>query len=196
MQRRPDTDLATRLAADPHAAFGDLVVAHQDLVYGVCLRVVRDPASAQDVAQDAFVNAYRALVRYPPARVAELRLRPWLARIALNLARNSLRTQRANADLDALDGTPAPASDEPLSLAQRREERSLWARLLAGLPDRYRLAVALRHVDGLSYAELAQALGRPTGTVKSDVHRGVALLRAAWEAERRRVAALDRREVV
>jgi RNA polymerase sigma-70 factor (ECF subfamily) len=79
---------------------------------------------------------------------------------------------------------------------QRREERSLWAGLLAGLPDRYRLAVALRHVDGLSYAELAEALGRPAGTVRSDVHRGVALLRAAYDAELRRVAALERKEAV
>ena len=61
----------------------------------------------------------------------------------------------------------------------------MWARLLAGLPDRYRLAVALRHVDGLSYAEIAETLGRPLGSVKSDVHRGTALLRAAYDAEQR-----------
>jgi RNA polymerase sigma-70 factor (ECF subfamily) len=64
----------------------------------------------------------------------------------------------------------------------------MWARLLNGLPDRYRLAVALRHVEGLSYDELAQATGRPLGSVKSDVHRGVALLRAAYDAEQRRIA--------
>jgi len=56
--------------------------------------------------------------------------------------------------------------------------------------------VALRHVDGLSYPELAEALGRPAGTVKSDVHRGVALLRAAYDAEQRRQAGLERKEAV
>lgn len=196
MERSPDADLAARLAVDPHAAFAELVEAHQDLVFGVCLRVVREPAAAEDVAQDAFVNAYNALLRYPAERIAELRLRPWLARIALNLARNSLRAGRTTEALGDAADPRALSADEPLSLTQRREERNLWARLLAGLPDRYHLAVALRHVDGLSYAELGEVLRRPTGTVKSDVHRGVALLRAAWEAEQRRVAALERKEAV
>jgi RNA polymerase sigma-70 factor, ECF subfamily len=191
----PDA-LPAQLAADARAAFGDVVSAYQDLVYGVCLRVLRDPQLAEDVAQDAFVNAYRALGRYPTARIAELRLRPWLARIALNLARNALRDRKASHAIDGVPEPHAPAADEPLSLAQRREERNLWARLLAGLPDRYRQAVALRHVDGLSYPELAEALGRPAGTVKSDVHRGVALLRAAYDAEQRRQAGLERKEAV
>jgi RNA polymerase sigma-70 factor (ECF subfamily) len=61
----------------------------------------------------------------------------------------------------------------------------MWRRLLDGLPPRYRLAVALRHLDELSYAEIAETLGRPLGSVKSDVHRGIALLRAAYDAEQR-----------
>jgi RNA polymerase sigma-70 factor (ECF subfamily) len=64
----------------------------------------------------------------------------------------------------------------------------MWARLLATLPERYRLAVALRHVEGLSYEELSQTLKRPLGSVKSDVHRGIALLRAAYDTEQRAVA--------
>ncbi|CAN5645054.1 RNA polymerase sigma factor RpoE [soil metagenome] len=191
-----DNSLPARLAKDAHAAFGDVVMTYQDLVYGVCLRIVRDPAAAEDLAQEAFVNAYRALRRYPARRIEELRLRPWLARIALNLARNAVRDRRAGDELDETVEPRAPAGDEPLNLAQRREERNLWARLLAGLPERYSHAVALRHVDGLSYSELAQALGKPAGTVKSDVHRGVALLRAAYDAEQRRVAQLQQKEAV
>jgi RNA polymerase sigma-70 factor (ECF subfamily) len=148
---------------------------------------MRDRAAAEDIAQDTFVNAYRALGGYPPARIAALRLRPWLARIALNLARNQLRRHRPSDSDNAAIEAPAPARDEPLSLVQRREEKDMWGRLLNALPDRYRLAVALRHVEGLSYDELAQATGRPLGSVKSDVHRGVALLRAAYDAEQRRV---------
>ncbi len=65
-------------------------------------------------------------------------------------------------------------------MVAERESARAWQSRLAALPDRYRRAVELRHVEGLSYPELAEALGRPLGTVKSDVHRGVQLLREAW----------------
>jgi RNA polymerase sigma factor (sigma-70 family) len=184
MQEGPDA-LCARLAADTDEAFPDLVVTHQDLVFGVALRVVRNDSTAQDVAQEAFVRAYRALKRYPSERVREMRLRPWLARIALNTARNEVRGHR---DHDALDGGEVQLveqSDGPVRLAERNDERRMWARLLAGLPDKYRLAVSLRYIDDLSYPELAETLGRPLGSVKSDVHRGTALLRAAYDAEQR-----------
>lgn len=186
-------DLNARLAEDLDAAFDEVVALHQDLVYGVALRVVGRAADAEDVAQESFVRAYRALRRYEAARIAELRLRPWLASIALNTARNHIRARRAEAGLAAAGEPAAQSQDGPVALAERREERRFWADLLAQLPERYRLVVGLRHVDGLSYPELALVLDRPLGTVKSDVHRGVRLLRAAYDAERRR---LDHREAV
>ena len=76
------------------------------------------------------------------------------------------------------DGDPGPEH-----LAERRAAADAWRTRLAALPSRYRRAVELRHVSGLSYPELAEALGRPLGTVKSDVHRGVRLLREAYEHE-------------
>lgn len=178
-------ELPARLAADLDGSFIDLVREHQDLVFGVALRVVGDGASAEDVAQEAFVRAYRALKRYPQQRVSELKPRPWLAQITLNLARNHVRSRRLHADLDDVADRFPAADDGPVRLAERRDDRRMWARLLAGLPDRYRLAVALRHVEGLSYEELSEALARPVGSVKSDVHRGVAMLRAAYDAEQR-----------
>ena len=180
------SDLCARLATDLDGAFTELVMDHQQLVYGVALRVVRDAAGAEDVAQEVFVRAYRAMRRYPEERVRELRLRPWLGRMTLNLARNSIRDRKPTTDIDALTDQPRSADDGPLQLLQRSEEQRMWARLLAALPERYRLAVALRHVDGLSYAELAETLGKPLGSVKSDVHRGIDLLRAAYDAEQRR----------
>jgi len=186
-------DLCERLADDLDAAFADLVEQHQDLVFGVALRVVNDAASAQDVAQDAFVRAYTAISRYPAERVREIRLRPWLARIALNLARNEVRSRRPQSSIDELSAHPAEHDASPQLAAERSDQARMWARLLAGLPRRYRLAVALRHVEGLSYAELAETLDRPLGSVKSDVHRGTALLRAAYDAEQR---ALARQEAV
>ena len=181
-------DLVARLADDLDGTFGDLVRQHQDLVFGVALRVVRDGASAEDVAQEAFVRAYRALKRYPSQRILELRPRPWLARICLNLARNHVRDRRYHDAIDDAAEIIPTKEDGPVRLAERRDEQQMWARLLAALPDRYRLAVALRHVDDLSYEELAEALKRPLGSVKSDVHRGIALLRAAYDAEQRLVA--------
>jgi len=186
MGKVPTDDLCARLAADLDSAFAELVVRHQQLIFGVALRVVGDEASAQDVAQDAFVRAYRSLKKYPAERVCGLRARPWLARIALNAARNHVRGLRPAAGIDELAEQPARDAG-PVLIAERRDERAMWARLLAGLPSRYRLPVALRHVDGLSYAELSETLGRPVGSVKSDVHRGTALLRAAYDAEQRRL---------
>jgi RNA polymerase sigma-70 factor (ECF subfamily) len=179
--------LCARLANDLDEAFADLVLDHQQLVFGVAARVVGG-SSAEDVAQEVFVRAYRALKRYPQERVREMRLRPWLARMTLNAARNELRARREHTDVDALTETLRGGGEGPHQHAQRREELRMWARLLAGLPARYRDAVALRHVDDLSYAEIAETLGKPLGSVKSDVHRGIQLLRAAYDAEQRGIA--------
>lgn len=176
--------LCARLAGNLDEAFADLVVDHQQLVFGVAARVVGDFA-AEDVAQEVFVRAYRALKRYPGERVREMRLRPWLARMALNAARNSIRGRRKLVDLDEVAESKQSSDEGPVQLAQRSEDQRMWARLLAGLPARYRLVVALRHVDDLSYAEIAETLNKPLGSVKSDVHRGIALLRAAYDAEQR-----------
>jgi RNA polymerase sigma-70 factor (ECF subfamily) len=179
--------LCLRLADDLDGAFRELVVDHGQLVFGVAARVVGDFA-AEDVAQEVFVRAYRALKKYPKDRVREMRLRPWLARMSLNQARNSLRGRRQDVDVSDIAETKASTDEQPVQRLQRSEDQKMWARLLAGLPARYRLPVALRHVDDLSYAEIAETLGKPLGSVKSDVHRGIALLRAAYDAEQRGLA--------
>jgi RNA polymerase sigma factor (sigma-70 family) len=179
--------LCARLADDLDGAFPEMVIDHQQLVFGVAARVVGD-SYAEDVAQEVFVRAYRALKKYSDERVREMRLRPWLARLTLNQARNALRGRKLTADLADLPDHPQSTDETPHQRAQRKEEQQMWSRLLAGLPDRYRVAVALRHVDDLSYAEIADTLGRPLGSVKSDVHRGIALLRAAYDAEQRAVS--------
>jgi RNA polymerase sigma-70 factor, ECF subfamily len=189
-------ELSHRLADDLDGCFADLVQEHQDLVFGVALRAVGNRADAEDVAQESFVRAYRALRKYPADRVRRMVLRPWLARIALNVARNHFRARTPLAELDAAADLAGPGTQEPVVLAERRDERRLWLRLMAALPERQRLAVGLRHVEGLSYPELAAALDRPLGSVKSDVHRGVRLLRAAYEAEQRRIEQSEKREAV
>ena len=85
-----DAELAASLAADVERAFPGLVARHRDRLYTIALRILGDPRDAEEVAQDALVRAYRAIAGYPAARTAELRLRPWLAAITVNLARNQI----------------------------------------------------------------------------------------------------------
>jgi RNA polymerase sigma-70 factor (ECF subfamily) len=182
MDTNHQPELPDRLARDLDGSFEELVVVHQRLVYGLALRVVGDRGDAEEVAQDTFARAYHALAGYDAERVAAMRLRPWLARIALNLARNRLRRRPPAARaLEDGDGQPlavaAPAAAEPAAVAERHEDQARWAELLATLPRGWREAVVLRHVEGLPYAEVAEVLGRPVGTVKTHVHRGVRQLR-------------------
>ena len=181
-----DTALAEHLARDLDAAFEILVRAHVDRCHAIALRILGNPHDAEEVASDALVRAYRALATYEPARIRELRLGAWLATIVVNLCRNKVRRH-------ALPSTPleplievgaephASADTDPAVLTERASDRARLAGLLAGLPERYRVPIVLRHVDDLSYTELAAVLGRPEGTLKAQVHRGLALMRAAME---------------
>jgi RNA polymerase sigma-70 factor, ECF subfamily len=180
-----DTELTAWLARDLDGAFEALVLAEQDLVFGIAIRSTRDPGAAEDVAQEVFVRAYRALSDYDDERIRALQPRAWLARITMNLCRNRARARRSRPSEVAWDTSPlalAPPADpapRPEAIVLSREADAAWARRLAALPDRYRTAVELRHVHGLTYEECAVALGRPVNTVKTHVHRGVALLRTA-----------------
>jgi RNA polymerase sigma-70 factor (ECF subfamily) len=191
VEAAPDAILCAALADDLDATFETVVIAHQDRLYTIALRMLGDPGEAEEAAQDALVRAYRALATYDAARIRELRLRGWLTTICLNrcrsiLARRSTRPATASLEpLAELGREPAAAGEAgPAAVAERRVEGETWARRLAALPVSYRAAVVLRHIDGLSYPEVAEALGRPEGTVKAQVHRGTALLRTMLEAER------------
>jgi RNA polymerase sigma-70 factor (ECF subfamily) len=187
-----DDRLALSLADDLDAAFESLVECHQDRLYSIALRMLGDRGDAEEAAQDAFVRAYRALASYDGDRIRELRLRAWLTTIVLNRCRSvaSRRASRGPRPV-SIDGDPArpiaepeaPRATAPTEVAERHAERERWAARLLSLPVAYRTAVVLRHVDGLSYPEVAAALGRPEGTVKAQVHRGIALLRTMLEAE-------------
>ncbi len=189
-----DTDdtLTVGLATDLDGTFEALVGAHQDRLYSIALRVLDNPADAEEAAQDAFVRAYRALAGYEEARIRELRLRPWLATIVLNVCRtrrSRAATSRTTLSIDVplpVDVEPrTPVALGPAAVADRHAGHDTWAALLLTLPTAHRQAVVLRHVDGLSYPELASALGKPEGTVKAQVHRGLVQLRAAYEAAQR-----------
>ena len=181
-----DTSLLRGLASDLDGSFEQLVRTYQDRLYGFALRLTGSRQDAEEAAQDTLVRAYRALERYPAERRRELRLRPWLHQIALNVVRN--RARRSVLPTVAVDGAvanglAARGAEQPESMALRSERWSDLVAALSDLPNRYRAAVVLRHVQGLSYAESAEVLEQPIGTTKSDVHRGLRLLRERLEAD-------------
>ena len=177
-----DAALAQRLATDLDGAFESLVIAHEDRLFTIAFRTGGNRHDAEELVQDCFVRAYRALSTYAPARIRALHVRGWLTTILLNAGRNRARVRRVPTTELAFEPGAEPAGD-PLA---RRDERETWARLLATLSPAQRTAVVLRHVDGMSYAEIAAATGRPEGTVKAHVHRGLVALRTALLAAERR----------
>jgi RNA polymerase sigma-70 factor (ECF subfamily) len=187
---RDDPGLAAAVAADPGRAFERVVLGFQDRLYAFALRMTGSSRDAEEIVQDAFVRAYRALESYGPERRRALALRPWLYRITLNVTRNRMRRRRP--PLEPLDGRGAePAADpagRPPAVLERKERARLLARLIHALPDRYRAAVVLRHVEGLGYGDIGAVLGQPVGTAKANVHRGLALLRRGLEADAPRPA--------
>lgn len=193
----PKTDgLAGELARDVDGSFERLVRTFQDRLFSFALRLTGNREDAEEVAQDAFVRAYRALRAYPEDRIRTLALQAWLYRIALNVGRNKLRRKRVRVvsiDGDGSDdeGTrgarevPDDPDSRPDSRFEHAERRADIASLVATLPERYRSALILRYVEGLRLEEVATVLEQPLGTVKSNVHRAVNQLRRAISESRR-----------
>jgi RNA polymerase sigma-70 factor (ECF subfamily) len=167
-------DLCARLAIDLDRAFPDLVRHLQSDVYSG-LRPLAG-ADAEDLTQETFIRAYRALAGYDSDRIRELRLRGWIWTIALNLGRNLVRDRARRPSL-AFDPV------EPQVMDPEPPDPQAWQRRFSRLSPVIRRAVTLRHVVGLDYEEIALALDRPVGTVKADVHRGLQRLRRIMEEE-------------
>ncbi len=189
-----DDALRNRLAEDLDGAFEDLVRAYQDRLFSFALRLTARREDAEEVAQDAFVRAYRALASYPAERIRGMALRAWLYQITLNVARNRFRGKKLK--LVSLDHPLSPRGEtvweaadaedaRPDARYEESRRRTDMASLVAGLPERYRAPILLRYVEGLRLEEVAKVLGQPIGTAKSNVHRGVNALREALTASRR-----------
>lgn len=202
MGKSETTDaLPAALANDLDGNFEALVLAFQDRLYGFALRFCANREDAEEIAQDAFVRAYRALQKYPPDRIRALSLRAWLYQIALNVARNRFRRkrhrlvsldERRRAPDSGLRGDPNPnpldPADDPEKrpdrLLETRRERADVATLVRALPERYRAPLVLRYVEGLPVDEVAAILGQPSGTAKSNLHRAVNALRDSLSRSR------------
>lgn len=176
-----ETQLARSLAEDLDGSFPDLVRTMQNGVFSGAIRFTRNRHDAEDVTQETFVRAYRALSDYEPERIRGIKIRPWVWTITLNLCRNLARTRTRKPE-SPLDVDPS-ATDDPESAAIAMAQDVEWRKRLEKLTDAQRTAVVLRHVVGLPYAEIAEALDRNVGTVKADVHRGVERLRRLLNSE-------------
>jgi len=140
------------------------------------LRRLAGADDAEDLTQETFIRAYRALGGYGPEQIRTLKLRGWIWTIALNLGRNHARDR-------ARRPTPVLLEDRFGVEDPELPDGGAWDRRLARLSPNQRRAVVLRHVVGLEYEEIAAATDRPEGTVKSDVHRGLERLRLLMEQE-------------
>ena len=162
--------------------FERMVLDHQDRIYALGFALTGNRHDAEDVAQDTFIRAYKALATYSPERIRELKQKAWLHRIAVNVVRNRVRGVRPR--LVELNGSEPDRATGPEEDVLRKSEIDELAARVACLPARYREAVVLRHVQDLSYAEVAEALGQPVGTVKANVHRGLKILRGENDVDR------------
>ena len=155
-------------------AFDLLVERETRTVYRACLRILGRPHDAEDVTQESFVAAYRAIRTYR----GEGSLRAWLLRIATRQSFRRLTQRRATIELaDVPEPRLADASNEPTRVVVEMESRREVRHAVAALPNPYREVVALRFFADLSLAEVAEATGRPLNTVKTHLRRGLERLR-------------------
>jgi RNA polymerase sigma-70 factor (ECF subfamily) len=164
--------------------FDRIVDDFQRRLYGFALRMTGNREDAEEIVQDAFVRAYRALGKMSIEQRRELRLQPWLYTITLNVTRNRLRSKRppsvaldSLADPDALLRGSVDGPARPDDIVEQNAEVALVEAALLQLPMHLRAAATLRFIEGRSHPEIAEILNQPIGTVKSHVHRAVRILR-------------------
>ena len=172
-----DLVLVKRVQRGDKSAFDLLVRKYQHKVVKLVLRYVRNPAEAEDIAQEAFIKAYRALPQFR----GDSAFYTWMYRIAINTAKNQLASRDRSPiayDLDLTDPeeshsvqTKLQDPDTPEGMALTEEIRGIVNSAIEGLPEELKTAIVLRELDGLSYEEIAAAMECPVGTVRSRIFR-------------------------
>jgi RNA polymerase sigma-70 factor, ECF subfamily len=168
-----DRILIQRFLDGEEAAFDRLMERHYQRLDRLAQQIVRDPSAAEDITQETFLRAYRAMPRFR----GEASVYSWLYRITVNLCLNYLRLQsnRPSITEDLADSSGASAID-PSTLLEEKERHRAVRLAIAALPHHYRIAVILRDLEGFSYQEIAELLAIPVGTVKSRLNYGKRLL--------------------
>ena len=177
LAQEDDQQLVLRVQRGDKRAFDLLVLKYQHKILGLVVRFVHDSHEAQDVAQEAFIKAYRALGNFR----GDSAFYTWLYRIGINTAKNYLVTQgrRAPTSTEA-DAEEAETFDDGEHLRDINTPESMLATkqiaetvnvAMEALPDELRMAITLREIEGLSYDEIAEVMGCPIGTVRSRIFR-------------------------
>jgi len=161
-------------------AFGELVRRYEAAARRVARALLHHPEDADDAAQDGFFSAWRNINRYDPGR----QFGPWMLRIVVNAA-HDLRRRRQIRETDPVSPQLPGGVASPAALVEQGELGERIDRALQGLPERQRLAVVLYDAEGFSHGEIAQMLGIPEGTVRSDVFHARRALRARLGLEPR-----------
>ncbi len=171
-----DKKLVKRVQKGDKGAFDLLVLKYQHKIVNLVMRYVRDPELAQDITQEAFIKAYRALPRFR----GDSAFYTWMYRIAVNTAKNHLAAQRRRPmdielDLQHPDQYDLHArlreTDTPEGVTLSDELKESVEAAIAALPDDLRTAIILRELEGMSYEEIAQTMECPVGTVRSRIFR-------------------------
>lgn len=165
-----DAALVGRCLAGDNTAFDKLISRYKRQVFSVIYRMVRNPSDAEDLAQDTFIKAYRALSGYD----SKYPFITWLFKIAHNTAIDHLRSNKAM--VVSMDNEDSPVEDECfdgglMESIDALSDKSLIERVLSTLPPTYREIISLRHQQEFSYAEISETLGIPEGTVKVRLFR-------------------------
>lgn len=178
-----DGDLLALLALDLDHHFKQLVLTYQHQLYAFALRMTRDPQEAEDIVQEAFIRAYFALKDYSLRKIEVVKLRPWLYKTTLHVFYNRVRKPSLPLVMldDSEDSAMLEIEDEQSAMPEKEVERTELRRelneLIGSLPERYRAALIFYYFEEFSYAEIAELLSQPVGTVKANIHRGINLLR-------------------
>ncbi|MFT5399999.1 MAG: RNA polymerase sigma-70 factor (ECF subfamily) [Gammaproteobacteria bacterium] len=171
-----DAELVKRVQAGDSAAFDILVQKYQHKVINLVGRFVSDQAECQDIAQDAFVKAYRAINSFR----GDSQFYTWLYRIAANTAKNFLASRARKSPAYSVDVEDAEHFEgesglkeyaNPENLLLTDEIKATIFRAIENLPDDLKSAITLRELDGLSYEDIAQVMDCPIGTVRSRIFR-------------------------
>jgi RNA polymerase sigma-70 factor, ECF subfamily len=171
-----DKKLVERVQKGDKGAFDLLVLKYQHKIVNLIMRYVRDPELALDIAQEAFIKAYRALPRFR----GDSAFYTWMYRIAVNTAKNHLAAQRRrpmDIELDLQDPeqydlhAKLKETDTPEGVALSDELQETVERAIAALPEDLRTAIILRELEGMSYEEIAETMECPVGTVRSRIFR-------------------------
>jgi len=172
-----DLSLVRRVQRGDKGAFDALVLKYQHKLVKLVMRYVRNPAEAEDIAQEAFIKAYRALPQFR----GDSAFYTWLYRIAINTAKNAVVSRdrspveydldRSNTDESYDMQGRMKDSETPEGLVLTDEIRSTVNAAIDSLPDDLRTAIVLRELEGLSYEEIAAAMACPVGTVRSRIFR-------------------------